>query len=118
MKVIQRVICMPEDVVLPKIVCLCGSTRFVKEFIEAQFRETFAGNIVLTVSGFPRKPDGTRAVVSDEQKVALDILHFQKIELADEIFVINVGGYIGPSTRKEVSHALELDKVVRFLEEV
>lgn len=102
----------------PKIVCLCGSTRFANEFMKAQFDETVAGNIVLTVGCFPRKPDGSwdRMVVTDEQKIALDTLHFRKIELADEVFVINVGGYIGESTQNEVNHARKLGKTIRWLE--
>lgn len=109
----------PVGLPRPKIVCLCGSTRFANEFMAAQFAETVAGNIVLTVGCFPRKTDGTwdRMQVTDEQKVALDQLHFRKIELADEIFVINVGGYVGESTTNEINHARRLDKPIRWLEQ-
>lgn len=100
----------------PPIVCLCGSTRFAAEFMVAQFNETIAGRIVLTVGCFPRKADGSwdRAVVSDEQKVQLDALHFRKIEMADEVFVVNVGGYVGESTAREIAHARSLGKPIRW----
>ncbi|SRR6266436_4660877 len=103
---------------VPRIVCLCGSTRFADEFMAAQFSETLAGNIVLTVGCFPRKTDGTwdRMQVSDEQKIALDVLHKEKIRLADEVFVLNVGGYIGESTRSEIEFAEELGRPIRYLE--
>ena len=103
----------------PKIVCLCGSTRFANEFMKAQFEETVAGNIVLTVGCFPRKPDGSwdQMQVTAEQKVNLDSLHFRKIELADEVLIINVGGYVGESTANEIAHALYLRKPIRYLEQ-
>jgi hypothetical protein len=108
---------MIEDI--PKIVCLCGSTRFSNEFMEAQFRETVAGNIVLTVGCFPRRPDGSwdQMQITDEQKKKLDALHFRKIELADEIFVVDVGRYIGESTRNEINHAEYLGKPIRYRSE-
>ena len=103
----------------PKVVCLCGSTRFAKEFMEVQFALTLEGKIVLTVGGFPRNPDGTwdTRKVTQEQKFLLDKLHFKKIEMADEIYVINVDGYIGPSTSCEISHARTLGKKIRWLVE-
>lgn len=104
----------------PKIVCLCGSTRFPAEFMAAQFAETIAGAIVLSVGCFPRKPDGSwdRMMVTEEQKVALDALHLRKIDLADEVFVVNVGGYIGESTSREIAYAKASGKPVLCLEPV
>jgi hypothetical protein len=99
---------------MTKIVCLCGSTRFEKEFHEANRRETLAGNIVLTVGFFGHS---TGEVITPEQKYVLDSLHLTKINLAHEILVINVGGYIGTSTRNEIEHAARTGKKIRFLEE-
>ena len=45
-------------------------------------------------------------------------LHFQKIEMSDAIFVVNVDGYIGESTRKEIEYAKSLDKEVMYLEKI
>ncbi len=103
---------------LPKIVCLCGSTRFYDAFQEANFRETMAGHIVLTV-GFYASEDGLRpGGITAEEKERLDELYRRKIDLADEILVLNVGGYVGDSTRGEIEYARSLGKPVRWLEEL
>ena len=104
---------------LPKIVCLCGSTRFYEAFMRANYEETMAGNIVLSVGFFMHRPDATHGEAfgcTPEQKIKLDELHKQKIELADEVLVLNVGGYIGESTRSEIEHAERIGKPVRYLE--
>lgn len=99
----------------PVITCLCGSTRFKAEFIEANFRETMAGRIVLTV-GFFTHADGERYPCTEAEKVRLDALHLRKIELADEVLVVSdATGYYGDSTRREIEHARRLGKPVRFL---
>jgi cell division protein FtsB len=101
------------QVARPPVVCLCGSTKFKAEFEEAERTETRAGRIVLTV-GFFGHADGL--VFTPEQKAALDELHKRKIDLADEVLVLNVGGYIGNSTRSEIDYAVQRGKVVRYLE--
>jgi len=108
---------MPPD--FPKVVCLCGSTRFYQQFQEANYRETMAGNIILSVGHYPHsagQAHGESVGCSPDQKVKLDDLHFHKIELADEVLVLNVGGYVGDSTRNEVKYAYRLRKPVRWLE--
>lgn len=105
----------------PTIVCLCGSTRFYAAYQEANFRETMAGKIVLSVGFFPhavREMHGEGVGITPEQKEALDTLHMRKIDLADEILVINVGGYTGDSTKREIAYAESLGKRVRYLEPV
>lgn len=99
----------------PPIVCLCGSMRFYREFIAANQRETLAGRIVLSV-GCPG-PEGCGGH-SDDEKIRLDVLHLRKIELADEVLVLNVGGYIGESTRREIAYAASCGKPIRYLEPV
>jgi hypothetical protein len=96
-----------------KIITLCGSTRFKDEFIEQQKRLTLEGNIVISVGLFGHS--GDEEVWSENIKPMLDDMHFRKIELADEIFVINPGGYIGASTRREIEYAHSTGKEVRFL---
>jgi hypothetical protein len=98
----------------PTVVCLCGSTKFKGEFIAANFRETMAGKIVLTVGWFGHA-DGDVYTPTPEEKAALDELHKRKIDLADEVLVINPGGYIGQSTRSEIEYALAHDVPVRYL---
>lgn len=103
----------------PKIVCLCGSTRFSEAFQQANFDETLAGNIVLTI-GCDMKSDSElfkdkTEVELEEVKKELDQLHLRKIDLADEVLILNVGGYIGNSTSRELAYAKERCKEIRFL---
>ena len=108
----ERVIVLPPK--FPRIVCLCGSTRFMEAFQEANLRETLAGRIVLSV-GCDTKSDAMLGL-SPEIKAMLDELHKRKIDLAHEILVLNVGGYIGASTRSEIAYAKTEGKAVRYLE--
>ena len=73
-----------------KVITLCGSTRFKNEFIEMQKRLTLAGNIIISVGLFGHSGDDE--VWTEGTKEMLDDMHLRKIDLADEIFVINVGG--------------------------
>ena len=98
-----------------KVITLCGSTRFKDQFIEAQKRLTLEGNIVISVGLFGHSGDDE--VWNVGTKEMLDDMHKRKIEMADEIFVINVGGYIGSSTRSEIEFATRTGKTVRYLEE-
>lgn len=103
----------------PRIVCLCGSSRFWKTFERVNMEETLAGRIVLSI-GTERRSDRELLEAGDltpEQKVALDQLHKHKIDLADEVLVLNVGGYVGESTRREIAYARAHGKPVRWLEE-
>lgn len=99
----------------PKIVCLCGSTRFKEEFIRANRDETLKGNIVLSVGMFGHQ-EGIDMNGPVKQK--LDELHLRKIDRADEVLVLNVGNYIGESTRREIYYAASTGKPVRYLEPV
>jgi len=110
----RRVIQLKTD--FPKIVCLCGSGRFMDEFHAAEERETLAGNVVLTIGANTK--DVARDTSLSHHKPMLDELHKRKIDLADEILVLNVGGYIGESTRSEIQYAQAQDKPIRFLEMV
>ena len=96
-----------------KIITLCGSTRFKDEFLSEQKRLTLEGNIVISVGLFGHSGDSE--VWSDTTKEMLDDMHKRKIDLADEIFVINVGGYIGSSTRSEIEYAVSTDKPISYL---
>lgn len=104
------------------VVTLCGSTRFKDEFLEVQKKLTLEGNIVISVGLFGHAGDSEVWENMDEgtltkTKEMLDDMHKRKIDMADEIFVINVGGYIGDSTRSEIKYAKEHGKAVRYLEE-
>ena len=99
-----------------KVITLCGSTRFKDAFMEAQKRLTLEGNIVISVGLFGHS--GDNEVWAEGIKEMLDDMHKRKIDMADEIFVINVGGYIGSSTRTEIEYAIATGKPVCYLEEV
>ena len=96
-----------------KVITLCGSTKFKNEFIAIQKRLTLEGNIVISVGLFGHS--GDEEVWSEDTKIMLDDMHKRKIDMADEIFVINVGGYIGESTRSEIEYALKMGKPVMYL---
>jgi hypothetical protein len=98
----------------PKVVCLCGSTRFKSQFIEANYAETLEGRIVLSVGWFSHADDRDRHP-TPTQKLRLDELHKRKIDLADEVLVIDVDGYIGESTASEIDYAIKHGKPVRYM---
>ena len=97
-----------------KVITLCGSTRFKDEFLSAQKRLTLAGNIVISVGLFGHSGDDE--VWTEGTEAMLDDMHKRKIDMADEIYVINVGGYIGESTRSEIEYATATGKPVNYLE--
>ena len=105
-----------------KIITLCGSTRFKDQFIEEQKRLTLEGNIVISVGLFGHAGDqevwdGMDEGTLSKTKEMLDDMHKRKIDMADEIYVINVGGYIGDSTRSEIQYAEEHGKTVLYYED-
>lgn len=108
-----------NDVYVPKkykVITLCGSTKFKDDFIREQKRLTLEGNIVLTVGMFGHS--GDNEVWMEDTKAMLDDMHKRKIDMADEIFVINKGGYIGTSTKSEIEYALKTNKKVVYMEKV
>ena len=101
---------------------MCGSTKFKNEFMEAQKRLTLEGNIVISVGLFGHSGDQEVWENMDEgtftkTKERLDDMHKRKMDMANSIFVINVGGYIGDSTRSEIEYAKAHGKKVIYLEE-
>ena len=96
------------------VITLCSSTRFKDQFLEAQKRLTLEGNIVISVGLFGHSGDDE--VWTEGTKEMLDDMHKRKIDMADAIYVINVGGYIGESTRSEIEYAKRNGKEVRYLE--
>jgi hypothetical protein len=101
----------------PVVVCLCGSTRFSQAWQDANLYETLAGRIVLSI-GCNTKSDEELANESSIKidKEMLDILHLFKIDLADEILVLNVNQYVGESTKREIEYARKSGKRIRWLE--
>lgn len=105
-----------QDTARPTVVVLCGSTRFWDALAEANLYETAAGRIVLAPGcdmkvAHPLWEEPGRAA---RLKDMLDALHRQKIALADQVLVVNPGGYIEESTRNEIAYARSLGKPIRY----
>lgn len=111
MKLHQKTLTFRERV--PAIVTLCGSTKFRDQFHAANAELTGRGVIVLSV-GFFMHSEATP--VSAEKKIELDSLHFRKIDASDAIHVLNVGGYVGASTAREIAYAVATHKEITWLE--
>ena len=99
-----------------KVITLCGSTKFKEDFIKQQKRLTLEGNIVISVGLFDHA--GENEVWTEGTKEMLDDMHKRKIDMADEIFVINKNGYIGNSTKSEIEYALKTGKKVNYMENI
>ncbi len=97
-----------------KVITLCGSTKFKDDFLREQKRLSLQGNIVISVGLFGHSGDGE--VWNDGVKEMLDDMHKRKIDMADEIFVINKDGYVGTSTRSEIDYAIATGKKVVYME--
>lgn len=106
---------MNQDNFRPTIVCLCGSTRFKTEFERVAREQTLKGRIVLTLAFFSQE-DGTP--LTAEQVEMLHHLHRHKIKLADEVYIVNKGGYIGESTESEIDFAEKNNKFIEYAESI
>ena len=99
-----------------KVITLCGSTRFKDDFMEQQKLLTLQGYIVISVGLFGHS--GDNEVWSEGTKEMLDDMHKRKIDMADEIFVINKNGYIGSSTKSEIEYAKSKGMPITYMEEL
>ena len=99
-----------------KVITLCGSTKFKDDFMREQKRLSLEGNIVISVGMFGHS--GDNEVLSPGVKEMLDEMHKRKIDMADEIFVINKNGYIGSSTKSEIEYAIKTNKKVNYMEDI
>ncbi len=97
---------------LYKVITLCGSTKSKEEFLEVQKRLTLKGYIVISVGLFGHS--GDTEVGNYKVKQMLDDMHKRKIDMAEEIFVIDVDGYIGESTLSEIVYAENYGKKVHY----
>lgn len=99
-----------------KVIILCGSTKFKDEFLKVQKQLTLEGNIVISVGLFGHADGEYEDVITPEIKVMLDDIHKRKIDMSDEIYVINKNGYIGESTKGEIENAIKTGKRINYLE--
>jgi hypothetical protein len=100
-----------------KIITLCGSTTFEAEFAEVNQRLTMEGCVVISLGMFrlPDLQDYDWTADSSDVKGRLGRVHFQKIRMADEVYIVDPGGYVGETTRREIAYAESLGKPVRYL---
>ena len=96
----------------PEVVCLCGSTRFREQLAEANRDLTLGGAVVLAPGVFEHAGDRITA----GQKALLDRLHRAKIGLADRVVIVAPGGYLGESTKAEITYAKNIGKPVEIWE--
>lgn len=97
-----------------RIVTLCGSTKYKDDFIRVQKELTLKGNIVISVGLFGHID--CPEIMNTDTKIMLDEMRKQKIDIADEIYVINKNGYIGESTKSEIDYAYKHDKTISYME--
>ena len=96
-----------------KIITLCGSTRFKQDFLRVQEKLTMTGNVVIVPNIFFH---ADHKLISLSDRILLDDIQRQKIDIADEIFIINKYGYIGDSTQNEIHYATVCGKTIRYME--
>ena len=105
-----------------KIICLCGSTRFTERMLIEQWELTKQGHVVLSWCALPdsyfKNSLDERTHIGDKEgvKEIVDKVHLRKIDLCDLVFVLNVDGYIGKSTKNEINYALKIGKPVKYME--
>jgi hypothetical protein len=101
-----------------EVVTLCGSTKFKDEIHAENMRLTMAGSLVISlgVFGHTDLPDYDWTTDASDLKRMLDAMHRQKIDMADHVHVVNVGGYYGESTAREIAYARASGKTVTFME--
>jgi len=97
-----------------KIITICGSMKFKDEMIKVALQMELAGNVVLAPS-YPINDD--TAVYTEKEIILLGKMHKEKIKLSDAIFVVNVNGYIGDSTKIEIEYAKMHNKEIIYLEQ-
>ncbi|MBV1757453.1 MAG: hypothetical protein KMY55_06360 [Dethiosulfatibacter sp.] len=98
-----------------KVVTLCGSTRFKDDFLRIQKELTLSGHIVISVGLYGHADGEYETVLNEEVKTMLDDMHKRKIDMSDEVFIINRDGYIGDSTRSEIDYAIKTGKAIKYM---
>ena len=92
-----------------KVITICGSLKYKDEMMTVAQKLSLDGNCVLT----PVYPVGDKKPSEEELKI-LKEAHFKRIEMSDEIFVLNIDGYVGESTKLEIEYAEKLGKVIEY----
>lgn len=95
-----------------KIITVCGSLKFIREMMEVTEKMELQGNCMLVPIYNPNRP--SKDSFTEKEANMLDLAHKERIKLADAILVVNVGGYIGSSTTKEIELAKSLGKEIIY----
>lgn len=98
----------------PRIVCICGSTRFASQMNDLAQKLTLEGRIVVRPEVVAYDSEKDEQFVDPAAKERLDELHLRKIDLCDEVWVVNTGYYIGKSTRREIEYASALGRPIHY----
>lgn len=101
-----------EQLSKQKIITLCGSTKFKSSFETMNLNLTLNDKIVLQPGCFAHADNIS---ITEDQKLKLDKLHFEKIDISDCIVVVNYNNYIGESTKKEIEYATNTNKPVFYM---
>ena len=108
----------------PEVICICGSTRFADIHAVVRWEFEREGKICLMINYLPEWYAKEQGWSGNDHfgeqaglKEMLDELHFRKIDMADRVFIVNVDGYIGESTRNEIEYALKQGNPVEYIEE-
>ena len=106
----------------PKIICLCGSSRFVDIMAVIAWKlERDEHAITMSLHLLPQwyaKDIPDHLAEHEGCAEEMDELHLRKIDISDEIFVVNWKGYIGKSTKREIEYAGKQGKPIRYLEPI
>lgn len=97
-----------------KIITICGSLKFKNEILAISEKLELAGNAVIAPI-YPTNED--KDAYTEEEVEILDKMHKEKIKISDAIYVVNVNGYIGSSTKSEIEFAQKLGKEIIYLEQ-
>jgi len=95
-----------------KVVTLCGSTRFKDEFRLLESELTLKGYIVISLGNFTHVDN---KILDDSILVILTAMHKQKMDMADEIYVVNKDKYIGNATKDEIAYAISIGKKISYM---
>lgn len=108
----------------PKVVTICGSTRFADQHAVARWEMERTGKFICLMINYLPESYGESIGLKHRDhfgeqlglKELLDELHFRKIDLSDEVYVVNVDGYVGESTQREIAYGIYRKLPIRWLE--
>lgn len=98
-------------------VTICGSLRFEDDIQKWHEALAFGGYTPYCMVAMPSQHNNKKEWYSTHEKMILDLIHLSKIEESDAVLVVDVDGYIGESTQREVWWAKIRDKAIYYASE-